>query len=255
MTALVTGATGLLGNNLVRALTGAGQHVRVVVRDVDLARRALAGLELEYVRGDIADVAAWAPQLRGVDVVYGCAAYFSEYYGPGKHDVALQRLNVDAAVQIARAADRYGVGAFVHTSTIGITGPATRAGDLLSDESWPPDRRAMANGYHASKWRAERALDAELGSLDVRVPYVRPGWLLGPGDGSRLRAPTASGQLVLDVARRQPLHRRPGRRRGASRRRRARSQRDRLPRGGAVAADARDHRDDRGPSRRGRPET
>jgi dihydroflavonol-4-reductase len=198
MTALVTGATGLLGGNLVRALVSAGRQVRVVVRDVDQARQALAGLDLEYVRGDLADVAAWAPRLRGVDVVYGCAAYFSEYYGPGRHDGALQRLNVDAAVDLARAADRYGVGTFVHTSTIGITGP-TASADGLSDESCAPDRRSLANGYHASKWRAERALGAELATLDVRVPFVRPGWLLGPGDGSSHRAPTASGQLLLDV--------------------------------------------------------
>ena len=54
----VTGATGLLGNNLVRMLVARGAEVRVLARGGN--RPELAGLKVETVPGDIADADALA---------------------------------------------------------------------------------------------------------------------------------------------------------------------------------------------------
>jgi uncharacterized protein YbjT (DUF2867 family) len=67
MTILVTGATGNVGRRVVDGLVGAGQRVRVMVRDPQAARFA-AGVEV--VRGDFARPQTWAAALRGVERVH-----------------------------------------------------------------------------------------------------------------------------------------------------------------------------------------
>ena len=83
-TACVTGATGLLGSNLVRELAARGVSVRAPVRDVPRAHRLLAGMAgVDILPGDLGDVAAWASHLEEVDVVFHAAAYFRESYRGG----------------------------------------------------------------------------------------------------------------------------------------------------------------------------
>ena len=74
MTVVVTGAAGHLGGNLVRALLARGVHVRALVhRD----RRAIAGLPLEVVPGDLGDREALRRAFDGASVVYHAAAHIS----------------------------------------------------------------------------------------------------------------------------------------------------------------------------------
>ena len=57
MNILVTGATGLLGNNIVRTLLDQGQHsVRVLVRKRD--DQSLTGLNVDVASGDVRDAEA-----------------------------------------------------------------------------------------------------------------------------------------------------------------------------------------------------
>ncbi|HDJ29603.1 MAG TPA: NAD-dependent epimerase/dehydratase family protein, partial [Candidatus Acetothermia bacterium] len=54
MKALVTGATGFIGANIVRALLNAGYEVRALVRP-ESDRRNLDGLDIEFATGDVRD--------------------------------------------------------------------------------------------------------------------------------------------------------------------------------------------------------
>ncbi len=58
--ALVTGATGLLGNNLVRLLVSRGVHVKALVRSREKAETQLAGLPVEIVVGQMTNVRGFA---------------------------------------------------------------------------------------------------------------------------------------------------------------------------------------------------
>ena len=51
---LVTGSTGLLGNNVVRELLARGERVRVLVRG-KAPRAELEGLDVEVVHGELDD--------------------------------------------------------------------------------------------------------------------------------------------------------------------------------------------------------
>ena len=72
MRVAVTGATGHVGSNLVRSLIDRGDQVRVLVRD---RADALAGLEVEHVRGSVGDTDALRRLFTGVDVVYHLALH------------------------------------------------------------------------------------------------------------------------------------------------------------------------------------
>jgi len=193
MKVFVTGSTGLFGTNLVHALLREGHTVRALARSPEKAARVLPP-DAEAVSGDIADVAAFAPALRGCDAVIHAAAYFREYYGRGDHETELRRLNVDATVDLARAAASAGVARFVFISSSGTLG--TRADGSASDETDAPNGRALDNLYFRSKWEAELALQrADLG--DIRRVTILPGWMFGPHD----TGPTGAGYQVQEFLR------------------------------------------------------
>ena len=103
MKTFVTGATGLLGNNLVRALRAEGHSVRALVRSKEKAQRQLEGTGTELVVGDMENVPGFASALGGVDAVFHTAAYFREYYGAGDHWPKLEAINV---LTVRQAIDR-----------------------------------------------------------------------------------------------------------------------------------------------------
>lgn len=183
---LVTGATGLLGNNLVRRLLARGRPVRVLARETSDAR-PLEGLDVEVVRGDVRDEAAVERAVRGAEVVYHAAARV----GIGRRAAAAYRdVNVAGAAVVARASRRAGA-RLVHVSSADAQGWGTV--DDPADESAPPGAGADVP-YCASKREAESAVHAEVErGLDAVI--VRPAYLLGPWDWK-----PSSGRMLLAVA-------------------------------------------------------
>jgi dihydroflavonol-4-reductase len=195
-TAFVTGATGLLGNNLVRALVGRGHRVKALVRSRAKAREQLSGLPVEVVEGDLNDLSSFKEALRGTDVLFHTAAFFRDSYKGGRHWDELFRVNVKGTEALLQAAYEAGLRRLVHTSSGGVLdGPP----GTLVDETMPR-AEADANDYFRSKILTDRAIRAFLSEhADFQVAFVLPGFMFGPGD----MGPTASGQLVLDFARRK----------------------------------------------------
>ncbi len=188
--AFVTGATGLLGNNLVRALLAEGHEVRALVRSDLKAERLLGRTGAELVYGDMGDVRGFAAALEGCDTVFHTAAYFREYYGPGNHWPALMAINVTGTLALAEAARARGVRRFVDTSSAGIIG--RKPDGSPGDEATPPAPVARRNLYLKSKYSVAAGLRAM--APRIEIVQVLPGWMFGPWDA----APTASGRFVLD---------------------------------------------------------
>lgn len=191
--AFVTGATGLLGNNLVRELLADGWRVRALVRSPEKAARQFAGLDVEIVKGDMLSVPGFADALAGVDVVFHTAAYFRDSYKGGSHWPELKAANVDGTRALLEHAFRAGVRRFVHVSSVAVLYGAPGA---VIDETMLRHERD-ADDYYRSKILSDREV---LGFLDAHPDFwaamVLPGWMHGPGD----IGPTSAGQTVLDVA-------------------------------------------------------
>ncbi|AOS65611.1 NAD-dependent epimerase/dehydratase family protein [Actinoalloteichus hymeniacidonis] len=194
---LVTGATGLLGSNIVTALLARGaKEVVALVRDAAKARKLLpSDPRLTLVIGDINDVDSFRDELPGTDAVIHTAAYFREYYQPDPDVNLLHRTNVTAVGNLLAAAHRAGVPVVVHTSSTGTlsAGPA----GAPADEQTPPAHDVERSAYRASKVRSEAVVREFCAKHHgLRVPIVLPGWMWGPGDA----APTSAGRLFLSIA-------------------------------------------------------
>jgi dihydroflavonol-4-reductase len=207
MKAFVTGATGLLGNNLVRSLVNEGWEVKALVRSREKALKQLGGLQnVEFIEGDIAEVEGFADHLTGCDVLFHTAAYFREYARRGDPDNLLQKINVDATVKIFAEADKRGVKRGIFTSSSGTIG--IKPDGSPGDETTPPAKIGHENRYFYSKVLAEKALNELAPKLQMEIVHILPGWMFGPG-----------GQIVVDFLNRKL----PG-----------------IPNGGTKVADARD---------------
>ncbi len=191
-TAFVTGATGLLGNNLVRALVDRGVKVKALVRSVDKARQQFADLPtVAIVRGDMADIGGFAHELRGCDVLFHTAAYFRDGYKGGSHASAFEDTNVLGTRKLLVAAYDAGIRRMVHTSSIAVLdGPR----GALIDESMLRNIN-NADDYYRSKILSDHEV---LQFLDAKPDFfaamVLPGWMHGPGD----IGPTSAGQTVTE---------------------------------------------------------
>ncbi len=193
MKAFVTGSTGFLGSNLIQALLERGYEVKALARNQRKAQKILGHLKLEVVEGDLDNVAKFSPALEECDVLFHTAAYFREYYAPGNHWETLEKLNVNATIDLLTAAEKHGVKRAIHTSSSGVIG--MKPNHQPGDETTPPDAKRLENLYFRSKLKADEAIGEFLKQSKLEVITVFPGWMHGPGDG----APTAAGQVVLDL--------------------------------------------------------
>lgn len=156
MRVLVTGGAGFIGSHLVGRLIEQGQTVRVLdalvpqVHGADAGWPAHLAPEVERIRGDVADPAAWERALAGVDVVYHLAAevgvgqsmyeivryvrantlgtaIFTELLASGRYP--LQKVIVASSMSI------YGEGAY-HCSACGPVAPPLRGIGQLDARLW-----------------------------------------------------------------------------------------------------------------------
>lgn len=189
--AFVTGATGLLGNNLVRALLKRNIKVKALVRSVEKARKQFGNLPVEFVEGDMLNVDAFSHALQGCDALFHTAAYFRDSYKGGKHWQKLYDTNVTGTERLLQAAYAAGIRRAVHTSSIAVLKGNK---DELIDETMSRSE-SEADDYYLSKIQSEQKVqEFLLQHPDMFIAMVLPGWMFGPGD----IGPTSSGQFLLD---------------------------------------------------------
>jgi dihydroflavonol-4-reductase len=186
MPILVTGASGHVGANLVRALLAQGQQVRALVHH---DRRALEGLDVEIVEGDICQPDSLERAVAGADLVYHTAAYISLR----TDDWLLSRyVNVHGTRNVVEACLRAGVRRLVHFSSIHALDHESQSGTIdetcpLVDDHCPP--------YDRSKAAGEREVQAGIAQgLDAII--IRPTAVIGPYDFR----PSHLGQVLLSLA-------------------------------------------------------
>ena len=176
MRVLVTGATGLVGSNLVRELLKDGHEVRALVRTTS-DPRALAGLPLEQYVGDVRDPTSVEDAATGCDVIYHVAAIFA-YFG---HSAAeLTQTAVDGTRNAIAAAQRAKARRVVLTSSSVTLGSST--GTVPRDETSAPDEDPSQPDYYRAKLAQERAAFEHAAALGVDLVAVCPGIVVGPHD-------------------------------------------------------------------------
>jgi dihydroflavonol-4-reductase len=171
---LVTGATGHIGNVLVRKLIERGTRVRALVRP-GKSNPALDGLEVELCPGDVLDPASLEQAMQGVDVVYHLAARISIDTSP---DPETERVNLEGTHNVIAAARSMQVRRLVYASSI----YAMHIPEVgMVDESLPFDPAQARGAYDRSKAAASlEILKAVETGLDAVI--VCPTAVTGPYD-------------------------------------------------------------------------
>ena len=192
MRVLVTGGTGFVGSQLVAALVGRGDQVRVLRR----ANSSLLGLEglsnIEHIIGDILEPEAVAQAVDGCELVFHVAA-LSSYWRAQREQI--YRVNVDGTRTVLEACLRARVPRVVVTSSVGAIG--IRPDGKPADEMTQFDRISARLAYADSKHRAE-AVVGRLVKLGLDAVIVNPAVVLGPGDHYQI-----SGSMIVEFARRR----------------------------------------------------
>jgi nucleoside-diphosphate-sugar epimerase len=171
MKVAVTGATGLIGNALVKRLVLEGHRVRALVRDVDRAKRLLpAAVELE--RGDLEDSGSIARAVSGADWLFHTAGMPQQWQ---PDDSVFDRINRKGTASVMQVALSSGVKRVVYTSTMDVfaVGPS----GTLVEPNLDPSPKPTA--YERSKQAAEREVEA-VRAKGLDVVYVNPAGVYGP---------------------------------------------------------------------------
>lgn len=190
--AIITGATGLLGNNLVREALTNGIKVKAIVRNIAKANAQFGNLEnLELIEGDMKTIDQLGAHFKNIDVVFHTAAYFRDSYKGGAHWDELFNTNVIGTQKLMQTAYENGVRNMIHVSSIATLAP-------IKDKPIKENmlrKEDEADDYYKSKILSDKAvLEFVEQHMDFKVSFVLPGWMHGPGD----MGPTSAAQLVGD---------------------------------------------------------
>ncbi|MCW2988142.1 MAG: NAD-dependent epimerase/dehydratase family protein, partial [Solirubrobacterales bacterium] len=149
---LLTGATGLVGRELLPILLDSGQRVRVLVRD---PRRLGANrVRVQIALGDIADPFSLRHAMRGVETVIHLAATIRD-----QPRGTIEELNGLATLRLLQGAERAGVERFVFFSALGASS-------------------IQRTRFFRTKALAEEAV----GDSDLETTVFAPSIVYAPGD-------------------------------------------------------------------------
>ena len=187
---VVTGATGHIGNVLVRELISRGQTIRALVLPHD-DLRPLHGLNTNIVYGDITNLQSLTSAFNGADLVFHLAGIVTIMPSMKK---VLERVNVGGVRNVVAACRTSGVRRLVYTSSVHAIAEPTHGTVIEETQPFDPDR--VLGDYARSKARATLLLLDEVhkGGLDAVI--CCPTGVIGPWDYGISNI----GQLILDFA-------------------------------------------------------
>jgi dihydroflavonol-4-reductase len=188
---LVTGGSGLLGNNIVRHLVASGEQVRVLHR-VGTDQRPFCGLDVDLRTGNVRDADSVQSAAQGMDVIIHSAGHVHIGWSQAREH---QAVNVEGARIVAAVARAAGA-RLVHVSSVNALGLG-RLDHPATEETALPG--IIPCPYVATKRAGEEAVRQEI-EQGLSAVIVNPGFMLGPWDWK-----PSSGQMLLAVARFAPF--------------------------------------------------
>jgi len=183
--------------------------VRCLVRPSS-KRTNLAGLDLEYVVGDLQDAASLKMALNDCTMLFHVAADY-RLWAPDPQ--AMERTNIDGTRTLFRAAGQAGLQKIVYTSSVAAVGRplpspgpsgtlsrrerasgATGEGKLVGTEELDPTPQQLIGPYKNSKYSSE-LVAREFVKQGLPIVIVNPAAPIGSQDIK----PTPTGKMTVDL--------------------------------------------------------
>jgi dihydroflavonol-4-reductase len=184
---VITGATGHLGNVLIRKLLHQNKKVRVVILPGE-DTASLEGLEVDKVEGDVRDPDSLRRAFQGADLVFHCAGVISILPGQNQQ---LYQVNVLGTRNVVNMCLETRVKRLVYTSSIhALSEPES---GIVFDES---------SGFNPENVLGEYSKSKTLGTLEVikgiekglDAVILCPSGIIGPYD----YRVSEMGKLIVD---------------------------------------------------------
>jgi nucleoside-diphosphate-sugar epimerase len=173
----VTGATGLVGSHLIKALTRCRKNVKA------LYRTAIPQFEdadkVEWIQGDILDIASLEDAMHDVKKVYHCAAIVS--FNP-KQKKLLHATNIEGTANVVNASLETGVKKLLYVSSVSALGRIRRKEMISEQMQWSEETNNSE--YGRTKYYAEMEVWRGAGE-GLNAVIVNPTIILGASDWSK----------------------------------------------------------------------
>lgn len=174
MKILVTGATGFIGSYLVPKLLEKEYQVRILVRDVEKAKK-MYGDRCEIFYGDITEKETLAGCCSNIDTVYHMAALMGHDLPGPKSFEKFRRVNVEGVQNIIYESQKSHVKKFIYISSTAAMG---------LQKTHYIDEKTVCNPYtpyQVSKREAELLIQDVIEKKNFPAIIVRPSMIYGPG--------------------------------------------------------------------------
>ncbi len=174
----VTGATGFVGNVVVRQLLSKGHQVNAIVRNPGKAVELIKN-GARIFQGDVTDKASMREPMQGTDGIFHIAGW----YKIGTRDKSDgEKVNIAGTTNVLELMNEFDIPKGVYTPTLAIN--SDTHGKLV-DETY------RFSGQHLSEYDRSKAkaheIAQEMMANGLRLMIVMPGIIYGPGDTSTLR--------------------------------------------------------------------
>jgi dihydroflavonol-4-reductase len=183
---LITGASGLLGANLVRKMHEAGYKIRILVRkSADI--HTILDIPKEVYYGDLIDEQAIDLAIAGVDYVIHAASLTQQW---GVQYESYKAINITATQILAQACLKYKVQKLVYVGTANTLAPGSKA--IPGTELNAFGLLHINSGYINSKYIALQYIQEQVALQQLPAVIISPTFMLGKYD-----CKPSSGQLLL----------------------------------------------------------
>ncbi len=202
---LVTGGSGFLGNNIIKALLERGCNVR----SFDIAPQKLSHERLEHISGDLRNIDDLIKICEGMDTVFHTAAIITLLGGTAVSEEYRKRaydINVEGTRNILSACQKTGVKRLVYTSSNNVCFNGTPNADM---DSYTPYASRLYDLYTETKVKIEPEVLRASGTAGVLICAIRPAGIYGPEKCymlDRFVDEVASGKLVANVGNPNSVH-------------------------------------------------
>ena len=174
-TILLTGATGFVGQKLVKTLLqNSDLSLRIAVREME---ENPTNLKI-FRRMDLSSSTDWQEALKDCDLVIHTAARVHVMKDLAEDPLeAFRKVNVEGTLNLARQAAHLGIKRFIFISSIKVNGEFTLKNQFFTANDSPNP----SDPYAISKFEAEEGLKQLAASTDMEVVIIRPPLVYGFG--------------------------------------------------------------------------